>query len=212
MEIEIFVNNPWQENTYLLYDETGEAILIDCGCARKSEEEKILAFLKEKNLKLVKLINTHLHIDHVFGMKFIKDTFGFSTCASELDSYLLAEAPRYSEVLGFQRIEQPPAIESSIKDGDVIKFGNTELVALHTPGHSPGGMCYYCESAGVVFVGDTLFAGSIGRTDLPGGSLEELLAGIKSKLMVLPGNVKVFTGHGHSSTIDYEKHHNPFLK
>lgn len=211
MNIEVFVNNPWQENTYLLYDETGEAVLIDCGCSRENEESKILSFLKDNNLKLVMLLNTHLHIDHVLGVKFVKDTFGFSTCANKLDEYLLAEAPRYSEALGFKRIEQPPAIEKPIEDGDIISFGNTELKALHTPGHSPGGICFYCEKSRIVFVGDTLFAGSIGRTDLPGGSLEQLLSGIKSKLLTLPGDVKVYTGHGHSSTIEYEKHHNPFL-
>lgn len=211
MNIEIFINNPWQENTYLLYDETGEAIIIDCGCMRDAENQKILSFLEEKDLRLVKLINTHLHIDHVFGIKFIKETFGFSTCANKDDEYLLAEAPRYSEVLGLQRIEQPPALEENILDGDVIKFGNTSLKALHTPGHSPGGMCYYCEQDSVVFVGDTLFSSSIGRTDLPGGSLDSLISGIKSKLLVLPGKTKVYTGHGPSTTIDYEKHHNPFL-
>ena len=157
------------------------------------------------------LLNTHLHIDHVLGVKFIKDTFGFSTCANKLDEYLLAEAPRYSEALGFKRIQQPPAIENPIEDGDTISFGKTELKALHTPGHSPGGMCFYCEKSSVVFVGDTLFAGSIGRTDLPGGSLEQLLSGIKSKLLTLPSGVKVYAGHGHSSTIEYEKHNNPFL-
>lgn len=211
MNIEIFVNNPWQENTYLLYDETGEAILIDCGCIRDSEREKILSFLQDNDLKLVKLINTHLHIDHVLGVEFIKNTFGFSVCANKEDEYLLAEAPAYSEALGFQRINQPPAIQEDIKDGDVITFGNTTLKALHTPGHSPGGMCYYNEKDAVVFVGDTLFSGSIGRTDLPGGSLDELLDGIKSKLLVLPSKVKVYTGHGPSTTIEYEKHHNPFL-
>lgn len=211
MKIEIFVNNPWQENTFLLYDETGEAILIDCGCIRDTEKEKILSFLEANDLKLVKLINTHLHIDHVFGVQFIKDRFGFSTCANKADEYLLAEAPSYSQALGMQKIEQPPAIEEHIGDGDIIRFGNTKLLALHTPGHSPGGMCYYSEEDMVVFVGDTLFSGSIGRTDLPGGSMKDLISGIKSKLLVLPGKVKVYTGHGPSTSIEYEKHHNPFL-
>lgn len=211
MNIEIFINNPWQENTYLLYDDTKEAILIDCGCMRDSENNKILSFLKENNLNLVKLLNTHLHIDHILGVKFIKETFGFSTCANKDDEYLLAEAPAYSQALGLQRIDQPPAVEEYLKDGDLIYFGETVLRAIHTPGHSPGGMCYYSEADSIVFVGDTLFARSIGRTDLPGGSLEELLSGIKDKLLILPGNTAVYTGHGPSTSIEYEKHHNPFL-
>lgn len=211
MKVELFVNNPWQENTYLLYDETKEAVLIDCGCYRDNEIEKIYDFISKHDLKLVKLLNTHLHIDHVFGIKYIKEKYGFSTCANKLDEYLLAEAPRYSEALGLKKISQPPAVEENISDGDIIRFGNTELKAISTPGHSPGGMCYYNKKSEILFSGDTLFEGSIGRTDLPGGSIEQLLNGIRTKLLTLPGRVKVYTGHGPDTTIEYEKYNNPFL-
>lgn len=211
MKVELFVNNPWQENTYLLHDETKEAVLIDCGCYRDNEIEKIFNYISDNGLKLVKLLNTHLHIDHIFGIRYIKEEYGFSTCASKLDEYLLAEAPRYSEVLGLEKISEPPAIEEYINDGDIIKFGNSELKAISTPGHSPGGMCYYNKESAVLFSGDTLFEGSIGRTDLPGGSREQLLNGIKTKLLTLPGKVKVYTGHGPDTTIEYEKFNNPFL-
>lgn len=211
MEIKIFVNNPWQENTYLLFDETKEAILIDCGCFYEKEREAIRSFLNEKGLTLVKVLNTHLHIDHVFGNAFIKKEFNLSVCASKFDEYLLKEAPRYAVELGLGLMEEPPAIGDGVLDGDVIEFGNTSLRAIHTPGHSPGGMCYYCEESKILFAGDSLFAGSIGRTDLPGGSQEKLVYGLKTKVLVLPGDVKVYTGHGAETTISYEKYHNPFL-
>lgn len=212
MHIKVFINNPWQENTYLLYDETGEAVIIDCGCYNDDEKERIKSFLSENKLKLVKLLNTHLHIDHVFGNSFINEEFGLKTIAEKSDNYLVEEAPRYAAMLGLQGIEAPPAVGEFISDGDVVSFGNTELKVIHTPGHTPGGVCYYCENAKVIFVGDSLFEGSIGRTDLPGGNYDDLINSLKSKVIVLDEDVKVYSGHGQSSTIRYEKHTNPFLK
>lgn len=212
MEFKIFVNNPWQENTYLLYDETNEAVLIDCGCYSEQEREKIKLFLEEKELTLVKLLNTHLHIDHVFGNKFVKEEYNLGAYAEKADEYLIDEAPRYAAILGLKGIETPPALGGYVKDGDEIRFGNTILRAIHTPGHSPGGLCYYCEKDKLLFSGDSLFAGSIGRTDLPGGDYNSLVSTIKSKVMVLDEDVKVYPGHGPETTIGYEKHTNPFLK
>lgn len=212
MNIKVFINNPWQENTYLLYDETGEAVIIDCGCYNDDEKERIKSFLRENNLTLVKLLNTHLHIDHVFGNSFINEEFGLKTTAEKSDNYLVEEAPRYAAMLGLQGIEAPPAVGEFISDGDVVSFGNTQLKVIHTPGHTPGGVCYYCEKAKVIFVGDSLFEGSIGRTDLPGGNYDDLIRSLKSKVIVLDEDVKVYSGHGQGSTIGYEKHTNPFLK
>lgn len=212
MNVKIFINNPWQENTYLLYDETGEAVIIDCGCYNDQEKENIKSFLKDNNLNLVKLLNTHLHIDHVFGNSFINEEFGLKTTAEKSDNYLVEEAPRYAAMLGLQGIEAPPAVGEFISEGDIIRFGNTELKVIHTPGHTPGGVCYYCEKDKVIFVGDSLFEGSIGRTDLPGGSYDDLIDSLKNKVIVLDEDVKVYSGHGPASSIGYERHTNPFLK
>ncbi len=212
MNVKIFINNPWQENTYLLYDETGEAVIIDCGCYNNDEQNRIKLFIQENNLKLVKLLNTHLHIDHVFGNTFIKEEFGLKTIAEKSDNYLIEEAPRYAAMLGLQGVIAPPEVGEFIREGDVVAFGNTELQVIHTPGHTPGGVCYYCKKDKMIFVGDSLFTGSIGRTDLPGGSYDQLISSLKEKIIVLDEDVKVYSGHGQSTTIGYEKHTNPFLK
>ncbi|WP_372754541.1 MBL fold metallo-hydrolase [Labilibaculum sp.] len=210
--IETLVFNHWQENTYILYDETGEAVLIDCGVFFKEEGKRLIDFLELKKIKLVKQLNTHLHIDHVLGNQFAKDQFNLLTQAHKDDEFLLAEAPNYGLRLGLENVVEPPALGKLIKDGDVITFGNAELKVLHIPGHSPGHVVFYNEAQKFVIAGDVLFRESIGRTDLPYGNYEQLLEGIKNKLLVLDDDVDVYPGHGPATTIGHERSNNLFLK
>lgn len=211
MEVKIFVNNPFQENTIVLYDETGEAVVIDCGCFDNEEREEFRNFVRGKGLKLVGLLDTHLHIDHILGNDFIKNTYGIEPQASEEDDFLIRGAISYAGMLGITGITQPPATGTYLKDGDVIKFGNSELNVIAVPGHSPGGLCFYSDNDKLLISGDALFAGSIGRTDLPGGDSKLLLKSIQTKLFGLSDDVKVIPGHGPSTTIGAEKRYNPFF-
>lgn len=211
MEVKIFVNNPFQENTILLYDETGEAVVIDCGCVNQQEEERFKNFIEENKLNLVGLLNTHLHPDHVFGNGFIKDTYGLGAQASQEDEFLLLHTVEYAAMLGLQGMEQPPALGKYLKDGDKVKFGNTVLEVMAIGGHSPGGLCFYNAEDKILIAGDVLFEGSVGRSDLPGGDAHKLIKDIKEKLFILPEEVKVYPGHGNSTTIGREKRYNPFF-
>ncbi|MDL2231788.1 MBL fold metallo-hydrolase [Porphyromonadaceae bacterium OttesenSCG-928-L07] len=211
MEVKIFVNNPWGENTILLYDETKEAVVIDCGCFSEEERKRFASFLSDNGLVLKGILNTHLHIDHIFGNGFVKETYGLEPQANEGDNYLIEEALNYAKMMGITGIEQPPAIGHFLQDGDVVKFGTTELKVIATPGHSPGGLCFYSEKDHLLVSGDTLFSGSVGRSDLPGGNGSQLLQGIKSKLFILPDDVVVIPGHGPQTTIREEKLYNPFF-
>lgn len=211
MEIKVFVTNPWEENTVLLYDETGEAVVIDCGCFTENEQERFTRFLEEKHLKLKALLNTHLHIDHIFGNAFIYREYGLQTQAGEADNFLLEKACDHGTMFGIGGMEQPPAAGKFLKDGDRVTFGNTELEVIAVPGHSPGSLCYYNRNAKLLIAGDVLFSGSVGRSDLPGGDGRLLLEGIRTKLFVLGDDVQVIPGHGPSTTIEKEKKYNPFF-
>jgi len=212
IQVQRLVYNQWQENTYIIHDETGEGVLIDCGVFFEDERKHLVDFVSSKGIKLVKLLNTHLHIDHVMGNQFIKDEFNLLTHAHIADEFLLAEAPNYSQRLGLPSEVKPPKIGTTIKDGEIIKFGNSELKTLHIPGHCPGHVVFYNEKQQFVIAGDVLFRESIGRTDLPYGNYDDLLKGIKEKLLVLDDEVTVYTGHGDSTTIGHERVSNFFLK
>lgn len=212
MEVEIFVNNPWQQNTVVLYDRTGEAVIIDCGCLGDEEEGQLKSFLSEKQLKPVALLDTHLHIDHIFGNNFVKKAFGLEAQAGAADNYLIEHAVEYAAMLGITGITPPPAVGKFLNDGDVVKFGNSELKVIAVPGHSPGSLCFYSETDRLLIAGDVLFAGSVGRSDLPGGNGRQLIEGIKTKLLCLPDEVRVIPGHGPETTIGEERKHNPFLR
>lgn len=212
MEIEIFVNNPWQQNTVVLYDRTGEAVIVDCGCLGDDEEGQLKSFLSEKHLKPVALLDTHLHIDHIFGNNFVKKAFGLEAQAGAADNYLIEHAVEYAAMLGITGITPPPRVGKYLNDGDVVKFGDSELKVIAVPGHSPGSLCFYSEPDRLLIAGDVLFAGSVGRSDLPGGNGRQLIEGIKNKLLCLPDEVRVIPGHGPETTIGEEKKHNPFLR
>lgn len=211
MKITCLTFNPFQENTYLLHDETNECVVVDPGCYEKSEREELKKFIEDNNLKVVRLLNTHCHIDHVLGNKFVADTYGVPLEIHPDDEQTLRSVPAYAPAYGFPMYaEQLP--EKFFNEGDKIRFGNTELDVLFAPGHAPGHVVFYNSKEKVVIGGDVLFQGSIGRTDLPGGNFDTLINSIRTKLFALPDEVTVYPGHGPETTIGYEKKYNPFLK
>jgi hydroxyacylglutathione hydrolase len=206
-----FVFNPFQENTYLIYDETGECVVLDAGCHSNEEKSQIQSYMTKYGIRPVKLINSHCHIDHILGNNFFVKTYGLTLSANQADEYLIVNAISNAEVFGLE-IDQPPSINVNLNDGDSIRFGKSELNVIHVPGHTPGCIALYSEKEQFVMVGDTLFEGSIGRTDLPGGNHATLINSIQSKLLVLPDQVKVYPGHGRPTSIGKEIKNNPFLK
>lgn len=211
MQWKIFTNNPWQENTVVLHDKTKEAVIIDCGCFTAAERERLADFLQTNQLKPVALLDTHLHIDHIFGNAFMRDKYGLSARAHEGDAFWLADFDRYAGMFGVRGMTPPPTLGAYLQEGEIIRFGHSELEVIHVPGHSPGGVCFYSREAKLLVSGDVLFQGSIGRADLPGGNLKELTEGIREKLFTLPDDVTVIPGHGPCTTIGEEKRTNPFF-
>ena len=211
MTIKTFTFNPIQENTYLVYDETNEAVVIDAGCLSEIEKRALKNYITDNNLTLKRVLNTHLHFDHQFGNKFLYTTYGIKPEACKADEYLLENVIAQTRSFGVEINEEAQTIGDYITDGQDLKFGNTTLKALHVPGHSPGSMALYAEKEGVVFSGDVLFRGSIGRTDLPKGDYATLIQSITNKLLPLPDSTVVYSGHGPSTTIGFEKKNNPFL-
>ncbi len=211
MELRTLVFNPFQENTYLIWDEEKNCAIIDPGCSDEHEQNQLVSFLEENGLKPIKLLNTHCHVDHVLGNKFLADKYNLKLEINEGDAPILEAVPKYGVSFGFNT---GPMVEPSVflKDGDTVMVGSVALEVIHTPGHSPGGICFYHQPSKQVVVGDTLFYGSIGRTDLPGGSHPQLINSIKTKLLTLPEDVKAHTGHGPSTSIGFEKANNPFLQ
>ena len=211
MNYKILVSELWQENTVILYDETGDAAIVDCGCLGQKEEKRLQELLKIQGLNPVVLLNTHLHPDHIFGNYFMKEVYGLSTQAAMEDEFLIENAVDFAAMLGIRGMNPPPPIGNYLKDGDLVQFGHSQLRVIAVQGHSPGGLCFYSESDRLLVAGDVLFAGSIGRSDLPGGNGRVLVEDICQKLMILPEEVKVIPGHGPETTIGYEKRYNPFL-
>ncbi|MCB8964803.1 MAG: MBL fold metallo-hydrolase [Bacteroidales bacterium] len=211
MKIKQFVFNPFQENTYLLYDETGEAIIVDAGCHTSSETAEVKQFAEENNLTVKFLVNTHCHIDHVLGVNALRSAFGVESYAHREELPMLQTVPSQAQMFGFD-IDTVPQIDKTLEDGDTIKFGNTTLQVIHTPGHTPGGICLYSTSNNIVLTGDTLFQGSIGRTDLGGGSFDSIINSITTRLLTLPDEVIALPGHGPATTIGKERVFNPYLK
>jgi len=208
--IKIFVFNPFQENTFLLYDETKECIIIDAGCNEENEFQKLDNFIKENNLKPKSIVNTHCHIDHILGNAYLVDKYKISSIAHKDDMPLLERSNDMALAYGFN-IQEPPVPNQFVNEGDEIKFGNTVLKIKHVPGHSPGSIALYNEKDKFVIVGDVLFAGGIGRADLPGGDYDTLINSINKKLFTLQGETVVYPGHGGSTTIEHEKNTNPFF-
>jgi glyoxylase-like metal-dependent hydrolase (beta-lactamase superfamily II) len=211
MTIKIFTFNPIQENTYVVHDETGEAIVIDAGCYFDNEKQQLRAYIDDNKLKLKRVINTHLHFDHQFGNRFLFDIYGIAPEAHKDDEFLLAKVLAKTTLLGLPIHEDAQAIGSYIEEHQEINFGNISLKSIHVPGHCPGHLVFYAEKEHVLFAGDVLFRGSIGRTDLERGDYATLIKNITEKLLILPDETVVYPGHGPATTIGAEKTSNPYL-
>ncbi len=212
MTIKRFEFNMFPVNCYVLSDETGEAAVIDAGCYYPNEQQRLKQYIIENQLTVKHLLNTHLHLDHVFGNPFMLREFNLRAEASREDEFLLDRLPAQCHAFGFPPNETPVPLGGYIADGDIIRFGNTGLKAIHVPGHSPGGIVYYDEAHQCAFSGDVLFRGSVGRADLEGGDFGELMDGIVTKLFTLPDDTVVYPGHGDSTTIGREKIDNPYFR
>ena len=209
--IQQFTFNPYQENTYVLYDETGECVIIDPGMYESSEQNLFVNWIKTNGLKPVLFLNTHCHIDHVLGNKFVYDNWSLKPQFHKGELPVLHAIPSYAPQMGFN-YELSPEPEVFLEETGRVVFGNSELELIFAPGHSPAHLCFYAKEDKFLIGGDVLFYNSIGRTDLPGGNHQQLLTSIREKLFILPDEVTVYPGHGQATNIGYEKQNNPFLK
>ncbi|MEL7222136.1 MAG: MBL fold metallo-hydrolase [Bacteroidota bacterium] len=204
--------NPFQENTYLVYDETGECLIFDPGNSNEQEHAELKKKIETLGLRPVRLINTHCHVDHVFGNKFVADTYQLPLEIHELEVPVLAAVPQVCMMYGLPQPEPSPEPSVFLQPGEQVKFGNTTLDILFTPGHSPGSISFYSAADKFLIAGDVLFYGSIGRTDLPGGDHATLIASIKNELLPLGDDITVYPGHGPATRMGYERKNNPFLQ
>jgi len=211
MHIKSFTFNPFSENTFVLYDDSKDAVIVDPGCAFPDEEAELDAFIKANSLQVKKVLLTHGHVDHIVGCKYVCKTYGVGIVMHEEDYFLLQKGPQIGMMYGFPVAEAPDP-EKFLKHGDVFRFGNTDLAVVHTPGHSPGSISFIHTDSKSVICGDVLFQGSIGRTDLPGGNMDTLLRAIRTQLFVLGDDYQVYNGHGNPTSIGAEKKFNPFLR
>ncbi len=210
LKIKSFVFSPIQENTYLLYNQFNQCAIIDPGCYFDAEKEQMDGFLKQNRLTPQMLLNTHCHLDHVFGNKYVAETYNLTLQMHKNEQPVLDFAPT-SGLMYNLPFDNYTGSFNYFKQGDVIKIGEDELAVIEAPGHSPGHVCFYCKAQNFLIGGDVLFNRSIGRTDLPGGNHEQLIKSIKEKLLVLPDETVVYSGHGPATTIGTEKRENPYL-
>ncbi len=210
MKIQPFTFNPFEENTYLLYDDSQECIIMDPGCYSKEEKQSLVHYITANKLKPVRILLTHAHIDHILGNNFLAGKYSLPIQMSNIEIDLLKAGPQYGMMWGVE-MEPSPEPTMFVEEGDDITFGNTTLKTFFTPGHSPGSFSYYHPETKSLIAGDVLFMQSIGRTDLPGGDYDTLMKSIKEKLLLLDDDVNVYPGHGPATTIGAERIHNPFL-
>ena len=211
LAVKSFTFSPVQENTYILYNEQRQCCIIDPGCYFPGERDELKTVIEKTGLTPVLLLNTHCHLDHVFGNKFVYDTWGLTLHIHEKEKPVLDFAPQSGRQwqLPFDNYEGPLVY---LKEGNSIKIGEEELEIRFTPGHSPGSVSFYHEAGGFIIGGDVLFNGSVGRTDLPGGSMDVLINSIQTQFFTLPDETKVYSGHGPVTTVGLEKMNNPFVK
>lgn len=210
ISIHSFTFNPIQENMYILFDETKECVIIDPGCYDDNERAILAKFISDNQLKPVKLLNTHCHLDHVFGNGFVATKYDLKLEINKNDQRILDAFQMSADLYGMNADPSPqPSVY--LEEGDIISFGNSALEIAFTPGHSPGSITFYNREEKFMIAGDVLFYGSIGRSDLPGGSHETLINSIKTKLFPLGDDFKVYSGHGPVTNIGFEKKNNPFL-
>jgi len=210
MNIYKLVFSPIEVNTYILVDESRDCAIIDCGCYDRQESDRLDDLIKNKKIKPVLLLNTHCHLDHIFGNRFVLERYNLKPFANEYDEMNRKDAVQHAMLFGLS-MDNPPEPAGFLTDNQKITFGSTELLALHVPGHTSGSLAFYSKENDCVFTGDALFAGSIGRTDLPGGDYDTLIKSITNKLFVLPPETVVYPGHGNETTIEKEMKSNPFF-
>lgn len=213
MEVKIFAVNPLEVNCYVVSDDTKEAVIIDCGCFHPDEWAEIKNYIVKEQLKVVHLLNTHLHFDHIMGVPMVYNDLGLAPEANKNDLSIYNNVGKQISTfinMNVDHIEMPP-LGRELRDGDTIEFGTHSFMVIQTPGHTKGGVCFYCKEENALFTGDTLFQCSIGRTDLEGGCYEDIIQSVKERLLVLPPETKVYPGHGPSSSIEFEMKYNPYL-
>lgn len=213
MEVKIFAVNPLEVNCYVVSDDTKEAVIIDCGCFHPDEWAEIKNYIVKEQLKVVHLLNTHLHFDHIMGVPMVYNDLGLAPEANKNDLSIYNNVGKQISMfinMNVDHIEMPP-LGRELRDGDTIEFGTHCFMVIQTPGHTKGGVCFYCKEENALFTGDTLFQCSIGRTDLEGGCYEDIIQSVKERLLVLPPETKVYPGHGPSSSIEFEMKYNPYL-
>ncbi|AFL82793.1 Zn-dependent hydrolase, glyoxylase [Belliella baltica DSM 15883] len=210
LQIKSFTFNPFMENTFLLFDETKEAVILDPGCYEKAEKETLKNFISKEGLNIKYLINTHCHIDHVLGNAYIKRQYNVPLLMHKNEVVVLKSVSSYASNYGFPAYEETEP-DKFIDENDQIEFGNMTLKIKFVPGHAPGHLIFYNLDSNICIAGDTLFQGSIGRTDLPGGDHLTLLNAIKTEMFTLPETMTIYPGHGPETNIGFEKINNPFV-
>jgi hydroxyacylglutathione hydrolase len=211
IKIKQFTFNPVRENTYILFDETNDCVIIDPGMYDSEEQNIFHRFIKANNLNPVLLLNTHCHYDHVFGNKFVFDNWSLKPQFHKGELIVLQSIPGYVPQMGLT-YELSPEPEVFLPESGTVNFGSSVLELIFAPGHSPAHLCFYSRADNFLIGGDVLFYNSIGRTDLPGGNHSQLINSIRQNLFILPDDCEVFPGHGPATTIGFEKQHNPFLQ
>ncbi len=211
VKIHVLTFGPFHQNTSVLADETGECVIIDPGCFSEEENVKLMNFLQTNKLKPVRLLQTHCHLDHIFGANYVAQMFDLEMEAHKEEEFIHQGFEISCKRFGISG-QSIPEIGKYLAEGDKISFGNSELEILFVPGHTPGHIVFVSHAAKAVISGDVLFKGSIGRTDLPGGNHTQLVESIKAKLYQLPDDYTVYPGHGDTTTIGFERQNNPFVR
>lgn len=211
LKVDRFIFNVFSENTYIVFDEASkEAVIVDPGCSSTFEKEELREYLEQRGLRLKAFFNTHCHVDHILGNRFLKETYKAPFLAPEEDLFMLDLMLQEARKFGFE-MEPSPRPDILLKEDLYFELGGSEVKFLFTPGHSPGGYCLYFKDDGFCITGDVLFFEGIGRTDLWEGDYESLISSIEEKLFTLPSDTLIYPGHGEKSTIGHERTHNPFL-
>lgn len=211
MNIKTFVFNPFYENTYLISSSKGNCIIFDPGCYESFEYEELMNYIKEEDLNVKSIVNTHCHIDHVLGNHQLKEKFEVPLKIPINEKEVFDAVPAYAPQWGITNYQQAE-VDEYLSEGNTISLDEVVMKAIEVPGHSPGHLMFYDADEGFIMGGDVLFRESIGRTDLPGGNHDELLTNIQSKVYTLPDEVIVYPGHGPSTSIGHEKSNNPFVR
>lgn len=202
--------NPFQENTIILSDESGECVIVDAGNYNPQEDAALSKYITDNGLKPVMAVNTHGHVDHMLGVNYVKETYGIPFAIHGKDKFLIDSAPLHGAIYGF-KVDKVPTVDIDLEGQKELKFGNTVFQIIETPGHTPGHVAFYNSDNKLLLTGDTLFRESIGRTDLPGGDYSWIMRSILDKLIPLGDDVHFYPGHGMESTIGHESLYNPFV-